>query len=184
MNSNKAAICIDNGYFGKLCKDKSFDVYFPKFVEHIAKKNNLKDYTPYIYDCMPHQSAIPTPEESERYAKKDRFFSSLKKKGFVIRLGKLQRVSRSDFKQKKVDTLWTADISRLSYTKDIDTVVIVSGDSDFIPGIDIAHSVGVHTILWYGESENIGTSLDLIKTCKEVHKITDDILNECRCCPQ
>ena len=94
-------------------------------------------------------------------------------------MGKLQKLSKTEFKQKKVDTLWTADISRLAFTKEIDTVVIVSGDSDFIPGVHAAQSAGVHTILWYSKSQNTGTSFDLIKTCDETHKITRDVLEKC-----
>ena len=181
MQPRKTAIFIDNGYFSKLCIGFGRkDTCFKKITDYIAKENNVADFVVYIYDCMPHQSKKPTRRERELYAKKDRFFSSMKKKGFIIRLGKLQKLPGKKFKQKKVDTLWTADISRLVYTKEIGKAILISGDSDFIPGVEIAKSVCIPTILWYGDTSRTTTSRELRKICDEKYQITKSILDKCK----
>ena len=181
MAFNKAMVCIDNGYFTKLCQGLGkHNVHLHTFVKAISQLSKADQFTPYLYDCMPYQSKAPTQDERERYAKKDKFLSHLGKSGFIIRLGKLQRLSKDDFKQKKVDTLWTADVSKLAFTKQIDCVILVSGDSDFIPGVLAAQEAGVHTVLWYAQTSTTGTSFELIKTCDEVHKITAEFLDQCR----
>ncbi len=181
MVLKKTAICIDNGYFSKLCIGLGVPkVYLNTLMDYVAERSGAKEHSIYIYDCMPYQSKVPTEKERMMYAKKNKFFDTLQRKhGFIIRLGKLQKIGKR-YLQKKVDTLWTADISMLSYKGIIDKVILVSGDSDFIPGIKIAQSEGVHTVLWYGESENTGTSFDLIKTCDEIHKITSKLLKSCK----
>ena len=144
MISKKAAIFIDNAYFSKIClhfgRPKTC---FEKFTNYIASKSEIENFDVYIYDCMPYQSKKPTRKERMRYANKDKFFAAMRKKGFIVRLGKLQRFGTT-FKQKKVDTLWTVDISRLAFTKEIDTAILISGDSDFVPGLQAAKSAGVH----------------------------------------
>ena len=63
---------------------------FEKITKYIAKKSGVSDFDVYIYDCMPHQSHSPTRREREMFARKDKFFTTLRKKGFIIRFGKLQ----------------------------------------------------------------------------------------------
>ena len=87
-HSQKAAICIDNGYFIKLCMDMgAAKVDFCKFVEFISKRCNLKKITSYVYDCMPFQSKEPTKEERERYSKKDKFFFMSQRKWVHNKVG-------------------------------------------------------------------------------------------------
>jgi len=180
MVSNKTMVCIDNGYLSKVLQGHGMQgISNKKLVSIIAKKSFIKDYFVFLYDCMPYQSKSPTPEERERYAKKDKFFSRMRKNGFTVRLGRLQKIG-NHFTQKKVDTLWTADIAKMAFRKKMDTIIIITGDSDFVPGVEVAQELGIHTILWYSNTSKTSTSFDLIKTCDEVHKITKQLLHECR----
>lgn len=180
MVSNRAMICIDNGYLSKMLQGYGMQgVSNNKLVKAIVKKNCIKDYFVFLYDCMPYQSKSPTLEERERYAKKDKFFSRMRKNGFTVRLGRLQKIG-NNFTQKKVDTLWTADVAKMAFRKKMNTIIIITGDSDFVPGVEVAQELGIHTILWYSNTSKTSTSFDLIKTCDEVHKITKPLLHECR----
>ena len=148
MNTARAIICIDNGFFSKVTEDLGgYRTDILKFCSYIAQKCSIDQYTCLFYDCMPYQSQKPTKEESKRYSKKDKFISSLKKKGVIPRMGRLQKIDRT-FTQKRVDTLWTADICKAALKDKIDAVVAITGDSDFVPGIEVAKEAGVHTVLW------------------------------------
>ena len=180
MAAKKAVIFIDNGYFIKLCWDmKRTRTSFEKITKYIAKKSGVKDFDVYIYDCMPYQSRSPTTREGQMFARKDKFFTALRKKGFIIRFGKLQKY-HNKYKQKRVDTLWTADVSKLVIAKKINKAIIISGDSDFVPGVEVANSAGVDTILFYGESKNTSASRELRKICKKSYKLTLGIFDRCQ----
>ena len=75
----RLSILIDGGYFEKVIR-KEFSgtrIDFNKFVEVLAGgKEVLRTY---YYHCLPYQSTVPTPEESQRFARKESFFSYLKK---------------------------------------------------------------------------------------------------------
>ncbi len=100
----------------------------------------------------------------------------LQKRKFVLRLGEIAPVSKKmwelresvvrellasrktpsdivdgDFKlnvrQKGVDMLLGTDIARLAYRNQVDQIVLVSGDADFVPAAKIARSEGIDFIL-------------------------------------
>lgn len=104
------------------------------------------------------------------------FLSELKKKRkFAIRLGKLAEeqahytiypktvkklcngsISFSDLKesdfylnidQKGVDMKIGLDISSMAYKKQVDQIVLISGDSDFVPAAKLARREGIDFIL-------------------------------------
>ena len=54
------------------------------------------------------------------------------------------------FQQKRTDMLLGLDVARLSATKQITHAAIVSGDSDFLPAIDLASQEGVAIWLFHG----------------------------------
>ena len=71
----------------------------------------------YFYDCLPYQSSPPTPDEIDRFGKRQGFHSALAKNPrFQIRLGRLEyRGRKSDgspiFEQKRVDILMGVDLA-------------------------------------------------------------------------
>jgi len=117
----------------------------------------------YYYDCMPLQSDPPTPEERRLYSGMDRFLYNIRRLSrFEVRLGKLIFVpSRTSagyvppdprhgrFVQKGVDVLLSVDLVRMSWDKQIQRAVLVTGDSDFVPAVSAAKDAGVLTQLYY-----------------------------------
>ena len=81
----RLAIYIDGGYFDKIASQLGIRVDFAKFVDEVL--NTVAARTPgtldllrtYYYDSLPYQSDPPTPEESERFARKRSFFQVLRR---------------------------------------------------------------------------------------------------------
>jgi len=113
----------------------------------------------YFYHCLPYQSARPTTEESERFRKAEAFHAAIERiPNFEVKLGRLvfRGFSKEDgrpiFEQKRVDVQLAVDLLTLSYTRQMGTAILVTGDSDFIPAIQISKMNGVQIILYHGIS--------------------------------
>ena len=115
-------------------------------------------------------------EKSELYKWSNDFLSELRKKRkFALRLGKLgetqahynlrpditkklcnNRISLSELtendftikvEQKGVDMRIGLDISSMAYKKQVEQVILISGDSDFVPAAKLARREGIDFIL-------------------------------------
>jgi uncharacterized LabA/DUF88 family protein len=74
---------------------------------------------------------------------------------FQVRLGKLEyRGRKADgspiFAQKRVDILLGVDMVELAATRQINRAILVAGDSDFLPAIEVVKRHGVLAVLWHG----------------------------------
>src|SRR5262249_22711429 len=74
---------------------------------------------------------------------------------FQVRLGKLEyRGAKQDgspiFAQKRVDILLGVDMVELAATRQIGRAILLAGDSDFLPAIEVVKRHGVLTVLWHG----------------------------------
>ena len=114
--------------------------------------------------------------KSELFAWTDIFLKELKqKRKFAIRLGELadsqafytispklikplcsgkikfEDLGKDDFvmdiKQKGVDMRIGLDISSMAYKKQVDQIILISGDSDFVPALKLARREGIDVIL-------------------------------------
>lgn len=158
--AEKAAIFIDGGYLDHILTDEfsQIKIDYKKLATELTGKC---EPTPtllrvYYYHCEPYRSSPPTPEESRRFAGAQRFFNALNSKTFFeVRLGRLaSRGTRADgsivLEQKQVDILMAIDIVRLSMRRSITHAILVTGDSDFIPAIQIARDEGIQVALAHG----------------------------------
>ena len=74
---------------------------------------------------------------------------------YSVRLGRLERRGTNRdgspiFQQKRVDILLGVDVVLLAAKGQIQQAIIVAGDSDFIPAIEIAKNEGVLVTLFHG----------------------------------
>ena len=185
---NKLAIFIDVGYLGKLCtKNFRFGsgsgfLDYEKFVQWVSSSSEL--LRAYYYDCLPYQSANPTPKERKMLSRKQKFFHTLEKiPRFCVRQGRLVFRGYDDTKkkpvffQKRVDLRLGLDLGSLVSTGKIDEVAIVAGDSDFIPAMEFAKKEGVVVQLVHGPQ---GTyHQDLWLEADERKEITEDVISNC-----
>lgn len=134
----------------------------------------------YYYDCLPYQPAHPTPEERQRIANKQRFLNALNRlPRFQVRQGRLAFQGLSEeglpiLEQKRVDLLLGVDLALLAAKHRIDRAVLVSGDSDFVPVVQVAKNEGCVVCLVHGP---VGTyHQDLWDEADERLEITDHVI--------
>lgn len=83
----------------------------------------------------------------------------------------IQDLKDSDFhpglRQKAVDMRLGLDIASLTLKKQVDTIVLVTGDSDFVPASKLARREGVKIILdplWQSVSDELFEHIDLLRS--------------------
>jgi uncharacterized LabA/DUF88 family protein len=151
------AVFIDGGYLrAVLTKFNEPRISYKKLSEYFAQSDER--LRTYYYDCAPYQSNPPTADEQDWKRRFDGFLHSLEVNvpRMQVRLGRLQRIQNPDrtwkFVQKKVDVLLTVDLVRLSCEKQIQRAVLIAGDSDFVPAIQVARDAGTIVQLYHGEN--------------------------------
>ncbi|QUL99060.1 MAG: NYN domain-containing protein [Candidatus Fermentithermobacillus carboniphilus] len=150
------AILLDSGYLNNVLKKYYGETRldYREFADWVCDKGSL--FQVYYYDCLPYQSANPTPEEAQMISKKQKFLQSLRKiDRFTVRLGRLEYRGHTDdgkpiFQQKRIDLQIGLDVASLVFNQRIDTIAIVSGDSDLIPAIELAKNNGIIIRLVHG----------------------------------
>lgn len=73
-----------------------------------------------------------------------------------------------DIKQKGVDMRMGLDIASLSYKKQVSQIVLISGDSDFVPAAKYARREGIDFILdpmWHSISASLNEHIDGLRSC-------------------
>lgn len=155
----RVAIFLDGGYFEYV--QHSFGdprVAFDKLALTLAHPDEL--LRTYYYHCLPYQSPSPTPDEIERFARKQRFFHALRRLDrFEVREGKLalrgwdRTTGRPILEQKRVDIMLAVDLVLLATKRQITRAVILTGDSDFLPALQAAKNEGVVIHLLHGVGE-------------------------------
>ena len=81
----RLAIYIDGGYFEQISRQLGVRVHFGRFTDEILKvvtnrtADTLDLLRTYYYDSLPYQRDPPTPEESERFARKRSFYQVLRR---------------------------------------------------------------------------------------------------------
>jgi len=188
LELDRAAVLIDLGYLAKILKYCFGEprINFEEFSDLICgDKERLRTF---VYDSNPYVSPEPTEDEKNRAANHDRFVKSINGLSrFEVRLGKTAHNPHTgDFFQRGVDVLFTVDLMRLSWDKQINTAFLVTGDSDFIPAIRSAKKAGVLIILYYrdcydpqGRPMSRATE-ELLDACDETRQIEEELIEACK----
>lgn len=158
-------IFIDAGYLQKITKAHgNLKIDFKKLI------SKLKMGTPllrcYVYDAV---YPLGSPNSNtEKMANKQKFLDSLAKISNVqIRLGKV--VDFDGPVQKGVDSLLIVDLVSLASKHLISRAILLAGDSDFVPAVELAKNEGVNVRLL---SDHLA-SKELVRTCD-----SNDLLDE------
>jgi uncharacterized LabA/DUF88 family protein len=182
----KTLVFIDDGFLSRLNKSLGQGKYLKYdtilFAENIANNHKLECEHVFFYTAPPFQSNPPTKEENSRKEGYDKFVNKLKQnKKITVQAGRCQKIKDGGghikYKQKGVDTLLTMDLGsfKLDYPE-INKIILVACDSDFVPIIDKLKSKGIEVILYtYFERERgarFATSNHLLNACSHHHKIS------------
>ena len=181
--ADRAAIFIDGAYL-EFCLRHEFHqarIDYQKLAETMAGTADL--LRTYYYHCPPYQGNPPTSEERERYANRRRFYTALDRlPRYKVRLGILEkRGEEADgitprFQQKRVDILLGVDLVQLAAKRQIQQAILLAGDSDFIPAVEVAKAEGVLVRLYHGN----GCHSDLWQEADERVRIDDAFINSVR----
>jgi uncharacterized LabA/DUF88 family protein len=174
---SRTAVFIDAAYLQFVLKEEFGrpSIEFSVLVSRMTGSREL--LRAYYYDCLPYQSATPTDEERERFAKRQKFHHALSRiPRFDIRLGKLEKRGTEGgkpvFEQKRVDILLSVDLVQLAAKHQITDAMIIAGDSDFLPAIEVAKQEGVVVHLYHGAYPHN----DLVQRCDERTRIDADFI--------
>jgi len=175
----KAIVLIDGGYLAKVLESvfhrPPFD--FKNFSDALCQNVNCERVRTYYYHCRPYQSDPPTISERNRYAEWMKFEKYLKKiPRLDFRAGRLQKIGRT-FRQKGVDVCLSVDLVKLSCKGIIDKAILITGDSDFVPAVNVAKEEGIVTVLYYSKNPPLYVHRELLECCDETYEITQDIID-------
>lgn len=151
----KTFVFIDAGYLSYISKHfgkgKPLKYKIENFCSNLANQIGLSCERIYFYIAPPFQNPMPTDEENKRKANYDKFIKKLidVKPEIVVREGRCQKIDGS-FQQKGVDTLLTMDLLKVSLKKEVEKIIVLTSDTDFVPIIkDIRGDSGIKVILAY-----------------------------------
>jgi uncharacterized LabA/DUF88 family protein len=131
----------------------------------------------YYYDCLPFEKALKTPVSKNEFKDTDyigegkKYIGELASREKVaFRAGELKfggwaltdagikkaiqgrgKITDTDFKplfkQKRVDIKIGLDIAWLSIRKMVDRIILIAGDSDFVPAMKLSRNEGVQVVV-------------------------------------
>lgn len=156
--AGRAAVFLDGGYLdyvlGMFSRAR---IDYGALAEKMAAPNHEILRT-YYYHCLPYQGNPATEEDRQRFSSAQKFFNRLRsldlfevREGRMARRGVDQSTGKPIFEQKRIDILLAVDLVLLAVKHRIDKASILTGDSDFIPAIEVAKNEGVMIELWHGE---------------------------------
>jgi len=174
----KVAIFIDGGYLNKILKKYFYksNINYTKLCDNICNKLNVNRLRTYYYTCMPIRRK-GNIEDEKKHENMQRFVRNLKRlPRFEVKLGKLQIIGEQ-FKQKMIDVLMSLDIVDMCFDKQIEQVILIAGDADFVPAIRKAKSHGAIVHLFYHPSSVHNELLDEID---ELHLLSKEFIDRCK----
>lgn len=176
MINQRIALFIDGGYLDSiLLRFNRAKIDYEKMAE--TMRRDIALIRAYYYHCLPFQSSNPSLEESEKFSQAQKFFRKLNRlNNFSVREGKLafrgfDDEGRPIYEQKRVDVYLATDLVMHSTKRIITHASLLTGDSDFLPAIEIAKSEGVHLTLFYSNEENIRPHDELLDAVDSPNKI-------------
>jgi len=148
---------------------------FKKFGEILAKNRKL-------VRVLYYNAPLDYSENPMKYANQQRFFERVKKTENVkLILSRLQKrkIKGTDkfyYVIKGDDIHIAADMVKGAYENTFDTAILVSGDGDFVPAINIVQDRGKEVENAYFKKS---MSWHLRQTCDKSLKLTKEILDKC-----
>ncbi len=192
---SRVAIFIDGGHISKLAANEfGVPVDYGRLSAEIAATIDARTVEPVellrtlYYNCLPYQSARPTPDEAKRYGASRKFHQQLEKiPRYQVRLGRLayrgqDAKGRPIFQQKRVDLMLGLDFALLAGGHQVQHAAILSGDSDVIPAVEVAKQEGVCTWHVHGPSTSKVSGLstyaqELWDVCDERIELTQALMD-------
>ena len=156
--SDRALLLIDGGYLDFL--QRSFGsprIDYGRMAQAIADKLDFTLLRCVYFNCLPYLSSSPAPEELEAFRKKQGFYERLQKlQRFEVKLGRLayrgvdEHTGKPVLEQKQVDVLLTTEMVYAAARRSVDAIILLSGDGDFVPALELVKREGLTFALVHG----------------------------------
>ena len=134
--SQSVIIFIDNSNLFHSFQSLNFHCDYNKLKRVIKGNRNIIEaniYTGIMYPVRDKEKA---------------WFSSLNKMGYTLKTRAIKVAPSGKKIEKRIDVLMTVDIISSAYEKSVDTIIIVSGDSDFVPVVKKLKNLNINVELW------------------------------------
>lgn len=155
------------------CRPAKKKVYHPLLKKQIdLEKNALYEYMNTFLDELKKQRkvALRLGRLSEEQLLYNLRYEATKK--LLNGTKSISDLQETDFKlsieQKGVDMKIGVDIASLSYKKQVDKIILISGDSDFVPASKLARREGIDFVLdpmWSPIKPDLFEHIDGLKSC-------------------
>lgn len=169
INKPKSIVIIDGSNFYHKLKELKiphrFSFDYSKFVKYLAGDTKIQMKYYCVGKIRAEQKAL---KARQMMAKQHSLVTRLQKEKFVIQFGYLLKYEKH-YHEKGVDIQIATNILKGAFRNLYDKVYLVSSDSDLIPAIKEAKSVGKE-IIYVGFEHK--PSFALLKTCTESHLLT------------
>lgn len=178
QSPDRCAILLDAGYIEYITRQEfpNTQINYDKLVKEVSAEYSL--FRTFYYNCLPHLDFATSEEDKNLYEGKMNFFEALKfLPRFEVRLGALSRYEDQEgnaisFHQKRVDILMVIDMLQLSLTKQINHLIIATGDGDLIPAVQAVKQTGTVVTLWHGSLRGKSApNRELFQLCDERYEL-------------
>lgn len=157
MNGS-ALLLIDGGYLDFLQRSYgSPRIDYGEMAKSICKHFGYNLLRCVYFNCLPYLSSSPSPEEQEAHRKKDGFYQRLQSlERFEVKLGRLayrgfdQTTGKPVLEQKQVDVLLAIEMVYAAARRSVDSIILLSGDGDFLPAAKLVKREGLTFALVHG----------------------------------
>ena len=182
-----SAVLIDGGCFEKLrLKFDRPDLDLVKLSDELCQP--WERFRTYYFDALPWTGDPPTPVEAERKARKQRYLEGIRLlRRFDVKLGRVQKKEmpckrgepHTEYVQKLVDVLLSVEMVRLAWSRQVKSIVLLAGDSDFVPAIATAKDAGVLVRLVHAHSTGLYVHNEMLMASDERMDIDRDLIEKC-----
>ena len=166
MSSENVIIFIDNSNLFHSFQSLNFHCDYNKLKKVIKGKRNLLEANIY--------SGLMYPVRDKEKA----WFSSLNKMGYILKTRAIKVAPNGKKVEKRIDVLMAVDIISSAYEKCVDTLIIVSGDSDFVPVVKKLKDLNKKVEIWSFRRLLSQQMMDLLDP-ENIH-FMDDFLDQIR----
>ncbi len=167
----KCAVIIDGGYWEKIRESLGNpEIDLLKLSEFLSKP--AYRMRTYYFDGK-HKARQSVHDQLEMLERFEVILGDVVEREIKCHLCKK---SYKIYEQKRVDVMIAVNLVHLASTKQVDTIVLLAGDRDFLPVVEVAKTAGVVIRLAYGIRGSSKVAPGLLKSADERIKITESLI--------
>jgi uncharacterized LabA/DUF88 family protein len=191
----RAAVFIDVGYLNVLLKKAEVRINYEKFADSLVKDFNDSSivvdgvgpqawrWRTYVYDGLLREPGPSSSEEyTQKYDNKKKFLLRIADlPRFQVRVGKMKAGNQGEFRQKRVDMMLGVDMTRIAAAKQAEVMLLVAGDSDFVPAVESVRDSGALIYLYHAGHDTLEERNfdELRQYCDQSRELTVNMLRHC-----